>query len=117
MGGYEPVAEQLLAVCNYDGYFLEYDSERAGLFDPLRFLPKGDKVVVLVLVNTKTVELEDRELIKRRIAEAATFVPLEQLANSPQCGFASTEERNYLTESQQWAKVREVAEIAAEVWH
>lgn len=90
---------------------------RAGLFDPLRFLPKGDKVVVLVLVNTKTVELEDRELIKRRIAEAATFVPLEQLANSPQCGFASTEERNYLTESQQWAKVREVAEIAAEVWH
>lgn len=116
-GGYEPVAEQLLAVCNYDGYFLEYDSERAGTFEPLRFLPKGDKVVVLGLVSTKTGELEDRELIKRRIAEAATFVPLEQLALSPQCGFASTEEGNDLTEHQQWAMVREVAEIAAEVWN
>jgi 5-methyltetrahydropteroyltriglutamate--homocysteine methyltransferase len=115
-GGYEPVAEQLLAVCNYDGYFLEYDSERAGSFEPLRFLPKGDKVVVLGLVSTKTGELEDRELIKRRIMEAATFVPLEQLALSPQCGFASTEEGNDLTELQQWAKVREVVEIAAEVW-
>lgn len=116
-GGYEPVAEQLLSVCNYDGYFLEYDSERAGTFEPLRFLPKGDKVVVLGLVSTKSGELESREVIKRRIAEAATFVPLEQLALSPQCGFASTEEGNDLTEDQQWMKIREVVDIAAEVWH
>lgn len=116
-GGYEPVAEQLLAVCNYDGYFLEYDSERAGTFEPLRHLPVGNKVVVLGLVSTKSGELEDRELIKRRIAEAATFVPLNQLALSPQCGFASTEEGNNLTEDEQWAKVREVVEIAAEVWN
>lgn len=116
-GGYEPVAEQLLSVCNYDGYFLEYDSERAGTFEPLRFLPKGDKVVVLGLVSTKSGELESREVIKRRIAEAATFVPLEQLALSPQCGFASTEEGNDLTEDQQRTKIREVVDIAAEVWH
>lgn len=115
-GGYEPVAEQLLAVCNYDGYFLEYDSDRAGTFEPLRHLPVGDKVVVLGLVSSKTGELEDRDLIKRRIAEAATFAPLAQLALSPQCGFASTEEGNDLTEDQQWAKVREVVAIAAEVW-
>ncbi|SDK34606.1 5-methyltetrahydropteroyltriglutamate--homocysteine methyltransferase [Cryobacterium psychrotolerans] len=116
-GGYEPVAEQLLSVCNYDGYFLEYDSERAGTFAPLRHLPAGDKVVVLGLVTTKSGELEDRELLKRRIAEAATFVPLEQLALSPQCGFASTEDGNDLSEEQQWAKVREVVEVAADVWH
>jgi len=115
-GGYEPVAEQLLAVCNYDGYFLEYDSERAGTFEPLRHLPVGKKVVVLGLVSTKSGELEDRDLIKSRIAEAATYVSLDQLALSPQCGFASTEEGNNLSEEQQWAKVREVVEIAAEVW-
>ena len=115
-GGYEPVAEQLLAVCNYDGYFLEYDSERAGTFEPLRHLPKGDKTVVLGLVTTKSGELEDRGLITRRIDEAASIVPLEQLALSPQCGFASTEDGNDLTEDQQWGKVREVVDIAAEVW-
>ncbi|MCU1438643.1 MAG: methionine synthase [Naasia sp.] len=115
-GGYEPVAEQLLAQVGYDGYFLEYDSERAGTFEPLRHLPEGDKVVVLGLITTKSGELEPREDVLRRIEEAATIVPLDQLALSPQCGFASTEEGNALTEDQQWAKIREVVDIADEVW-
>jgi 5-methyltetrahydropteroyltriglutamate--homocysteine methyltransferase len=115
-GGYEPVAKQLLADTAYDGYFLEYDSDRAGGFEPLRFLPTGDKTVVLGLITTKTGELENPDDIKRRIAEAAAFAPLDQLALSPQCGFASTEEGNVLTEDEQWAKVREVVRIAAEVW-
>jgi 5-methyltetrahydropteroyltriglutamate--homocysteine methyltransferase len=115
-GGYEPVAEQLLDVCAYDGYFLEYDSERAGGFDPLRFLPEGEKTVVLGLVTTKSGELEHRDVVKRRIDEAAKFAPLDQLALSPQCGFASTEEGNILTEDEQWAKVREVVRLADEVW-
>lgn len=115
-GGYEPVAEQLLAGTAYDGYFLEYDSERAGGFEPLRFLPEGDKTVVLGLITTKSGQLEDVAAVKARIDEAATFAPLEQLALSPQCGFASTEEGNELTEDEQWAKVREVVDIAADVW-
>jgi 5-methyltetrahydropteroyltriglutamate--homocysteine methyltransferase len=115
-GGYEPVAEQLLAVCDYDGYFLEYDSERAGGFEPLRFLPEGDKVVVLGLVTTKTGGLEERGEITGRIQEATRYVALEQLALSPQCGFASTEDGNDLTADEQWAKIREVVSIAAEVW-
>ncbi len=115
-GGYEPVAKSLLANCNYDGYFLEYDSERAGGFEPLRFLPKGNKVVVLGLVTTKVGTLENKDDIKRGIEEATKYVALEQLALSPQCGFASTEEGNVLAESEQWAKLRMVAEIAREVW-
>jgi 5-methyltetrahydropteroyltriglutamate--homocysteine methyltransferase len=115
-GGYEPVAEQLLGNTAYDGYFLEYDSERAGGFEPLRFLPEGDKVVVLGLITTKDGALEDPDAVRRRIDEAAEFAPLDQLALSPQCGFASTEEGNALTEDQQWAKVRSVVEIAADVW-
>lgn len=115
-GGYEPVAEQLLDVVQYDGYFLEYDSDRAGGFEPLRFLPKGDKTVVLGLVTSKSGALENPDDIKRRIDEASAFAPLEQLALSPQCGFASTEEGNTLTEDEQWAKVRSVAEIAGDVW-
>jgi 5-methyltetrahydropteroyltriglutamate--homocysteine methyltransferase len=115
-GGYEPVAQNLLANCNYDGYFLEYDSERAGGFEPLRFLPKGDKIVVLGLISSKFPALENKDDIKRRIDEAAKYVPLEQLALSPQCGFASTEEGNVLTEEEQWAKLRHVVEIAREVW-
>ena len=115
-GGYEPVAEQLLSVCNYDGYFLEYDSDRAGTFDPLRFLPEGSKTVVLGLVTTKSGELEQKNAVVERITEASRFVRLEQLALSPQCGFASTEEGNVLTEDEQWGKVREVVEIAGEVW-
>ena len=97
-GGYEPVAKHLLADTNYDGYFLEYDSDRAGGFEPLRFLPHGHKRVVLGLVTTKSGELEDADLLRTRIQEAAQFAPLEQLALSPQCGFASTEEGNLLTE-------------------
>jgi 5-methyltetrahydropteroyltriglutamate--homocysteine methyltransferase len=115
-GGYEPVAENLLANCNYDGYFLEYDSERAGGFEPLRFLPKGDKVVVLGLVTSKIGTLENKDDVKRRIEEATKHVAPEQLALSPQCGFASTEEGNVLAESEQWAKLGIVREIASEVW-
>jgi 5-methyltetrahydropteroyltriglutamate--homocysteine methyltransferase len=115
-GGYEPVAQSLLANCNYDGYFLEYDSERAGGFEPLRFLPKGDKIVVLGLITTKTGTLENKDDIKRRIDEATRYVAPEQLALTPQCGFASTEEGNVLAENEQWAKLGMVREIATEVW-
>ncbi|HET6301028.1 5-methyltetrahydropteroyltriglutamate--homocysteine S-methyltransferase [Microbacterium sp.] len=115
-GGYEPVAEQLLGVANYDGYFLEYDTDRAGGFEPLRFLPKGEKTVVLGLITSKTGDLENPDDVKRRIDEATKYAPLEQLAVSPQCGFASTEEGNILTEDQQWAKVRTVVDIARDVW-
>jgi 5-methyltetrahydropteroyltriglutamate--homocysteine methyltransferase len=110
------VAKNLLANCNYDGYFLEYDSERAGGFEPLRFLPKGDKIVVLGLITTKVGTLENKADIKRRIDEATRFVAHGQLALSPQCGFASTEEGNVLAESEQWAKLRMTVEIAEEVW-
>jgi 5-methyltetrahydropteroyltriglutamate--homocysteine methyltransferase len=115
-GGYEPVAESLLGRCNYDGYFLEYDSDRAGGFEPLRFLPKGNKQVVLGLVTSKSGTLEKKDVVRRRIDEAAKFVPLEQLCLSPQCGFASTEEGNVLAEEDQWAKLRMIVEIADEVW-
>jgi 5-methyltetrahydropteroyltriglutamate--homocysteine methyltransferase len=115
-GGYEPVAESLLAKCNYDGYFLEYDSERAGGFEPLRFLPKGNKVVVLGVITSKSGRLESKADVRRRIEEAAKIVPLEQLALSPQCGFASTEEGNVLAEDEQWAKLRMVVELSKEVW-
>lgn len=115
-GGYEPVAETMLAGTNYDGYFLEYDSERAGGFEPLRFLPKGDKVVVAGLITSKSGALETKDDIKRRIDEASKFVALDQLALSPQCGFASTEEGNTLTEDEQWAKLRLAVELAEEVW-
>jgi 5-methyltetrahydropteroyltriglutamate--homocysteine methyltransferase len=115
-GGYEPVAETLLAGTNYDGYFLEYDSERAGGFEPLRYLPKGNKVVVVGVITSKSGELESKDDIKRRLEEAAKFAPLDQLALSPQCGFASTEEGNILTEEEQWAKLRLAVEVAQEVW-
>ncbi len=115
-GGYEPVAETLLGKVNYDGYFLEYDTERAGGFEPLRFLPKGNKMVVLGLVTSKSGTLEKRDDIKRRIDEAARFAPLEQFCLSPQCGFASTEEGNILAESEQWAKLAMITELADEVW-
>jgi 5-methyltetrahydropteroyltriglutamate--homocysteine methyltransferase len=115
-GGYEPVAETLLGKANYDGYFLEYDTERAGGFEPLRFLPKGNKIVVLGLVTSKSGTLEKKDDIKRRIDEAAKFAPLEQFCLSPQCGFASTEEGNILAESEQWAKLAMIVELADEVW-
>jgi 5-methyltetrahydropteroyltriglutamate--homocysteine methyltransferase len=115
-GGYEPVGEVLLGQLNYDGYFLEYDTARAGGFEPLRFLPKGNKMVVLGLVTTKSGHLEKKDDVKRRIDEAAKFAPLDQLCLSPQCGFASTEEGNVLAEEEQWAKLRMVVELADEVW-
>jgi 5-methyltetrahydropteroyltriglutamate--homocysteine methyltransferase len=115
-GGYEPVAENMLGKCNYDGYFLEYDSERAGGFEPLRFLPKGNKIVVLGVITSKTGELESKDSIKKRIEEAAKIVPLDQLALSTQCGFASTEEGNAIAEQQQWDKLKLVVDISKEVW-
>jgi 5-methyltetrahydropteroyltriglutamate--homocysteine methyltransferase len=115
-GGYEPVAEIMLGTLRYDGYFLEYDTARAGGFEPLRFLPKGDKIVVLGLVTTKTGTLEKKADVKRRIDEATKYVALDQLCLSPQCGFASTEEGNILAEDEQWAKLRMIVELAAEVW-
>ncbi len=114
-GGYDPVAEVLFNRINVDAYFMEYDTERAGSFAPLRFLPKG-KTVVLGLVTSKTGELESKDSLKRRIEEAAKHAPLEQLAISPQCGFASTEEGNLLTVEQQWAKLALCAEVVREVW-
>jgi len=115
-GGYEPVAENLLARCNYDAYFLEYDSDRAGGFEPLRFLPKGKKKVVLGLVTSKFGALEKKDDLKRRIEEAARYAPLDQFCLSPQCGFASVEEGNILAEAEQWAKLRLCVETAQEVW-
>jgi 5-methyltetrahydropteroyltriglutamate--homocysteine methyltransferase len=114
-GGYEPVAEILFNGINIDGYFMEWDTDRAGGFEPLRFLPKG-KTVVLGLVTSKTGALESRDDIKRRIEEAAKYCDLDQLCLSPQCGFASTEEGNVLAEEEQWAKLRMIVEIAEEVW-
>jgi Methionine synthase II (cobalamin-independent) len=115
-GGYEPVAETMLAGTNYDGYFLEYDSERAGGFEPLRYLPKGNKIVVVGVITSKTGQLEKMDDIKRRLEEASKFVSLDQLAVSPQCGFASTEEGNILTEEEQWAKLGLAVDVAREVW-
>jgi len=115
-GGYEPVAETLFGSVNVDGYFLEYDTERAGGFEPLRFVPKGNKVVVLGLVTSKSGTLEKKDDIKRRIDEAQKFVALDQLCLSPQCGFASTEEGNVLAEDEQWAKLRMIVELSQEVW-
>jgi 5-methyltetrahydropteroyltriglutamate--homocysteine methyltransferase len=114
-GGYEPVAEILFNAINVQGYFMEYDSDRAGGFEPLRFVPK-DKIVVLGLVTSKSGRLESKDDIKRRIEQAAKFVPLEQLCLSPQCGFASTEEGNILAEDEQWAKLKMIVEITEEVW-
>ena len=115
-GGYEPVAGRLLGAVNFDGYFLEYDTERAGGFEPLRFLPKGPKIVVLGLVTSKSGTLEKKDDIKRRIDEATKFAALEQFCLSPQCGFASTEEGNILAEDEQWAKLRMIVELSKEVW-
>jgi 5-methyltetrahydropteroyltriglutamate--homocysteine methyltransferase len=115
-GGYEPVSEVLFNQINADAYFMEYDSDRAGGFEPLRFVPRGNKVVVLGLVTSKSGALETKDELKRRIDQAAKYLPLEQLALSPQCGFASTEEGNVLTEDEQWAKLRLCVEVAREVW-
>ena len=115
-GGYEFVAEHLLGNTHLDGYFLEYDSDRAGSFEPLRHFPKGKQQLVLGLVTSKSGRLEPKDDIKRRIDEATKYVALEQLCLSPQCGFASTEEGNVLAEEEQWAKLRMIVELSEEVW-
>jgi len=115
-GGYDFVAESLFGELNVNGYFLEFDDERSGTFEPLRFLPKGTKQVVLGLVTTKRGALEDADMLKRRIEEATQFVDLDQLCLSPQCGFSSTEEGNNLTIDEQKAKLELIVSVAAEVW-
>ncbi|MCA1952336.1 MAG: 5-methyltetrahydropteroyltriglutamate--homocysteine S-methyltransferase [Hyphomicrobiales bacterium] len=114
-GGYEPVADLVFNQINVDGYFMEWDDDRSGGFEPLRFLPKG-KQVVLGLVTSKFGSVESKDNLKRRIEEAAKFAPLDQLCLSPQCGFASTEEGNVLAEDEQWAKLARIVEVAREVW-
>ncbi|MGZ4313112.1 MAG: 5-methyltetrahydropteroyltriglutamate--homocysteine S-methyltransferase [Solirubrobacteraceae bacterium] len=114
-GGYDFVAEALFGDLNVNGYFLEFDDERSGTFEPLRFVPPG-KQVVLGLVTTKTPELEDRDMLKRRIQEASQFVDVDQLCLSPQCGFSSTEEGNRLTIDEERAKLELIVEVAEEIW-
>jgi 5-methyltetrahydropteroyltriglutamate--homocysteine methyltransferase len=114
-GGYEPEQEILFNRIKVHGYFMEYDSDRAGGFEPLKLVPK-DRQVVLGLVTTKTGRLESKDDLKRRIDEAAKYISLDQLCLSPQCGFASTEEGNTLAEDEQWAKLRMIVEVAKEVW-
>lgn len=113
-GGYEAVAEQLFGQVNVDGFFLEYDNERSGGFEPLKYIKHQQ--VVLGLVTTKHGGLESKEMLKARIAEAAKYVDINQLCISPQCGFASSEEGNILTEEEQWDKIKLVVETAKEVW-
>ncbi len=113
-GGYHPVAEAMFSA-DVDAFFMEFDNERSGSFEPLRLLPRGKKVV-LGLVTTKVGELEDKEAVKRRIDEAAKFVPLEDLCLSPQCGFSSTHHGNALSQDDQWRKLERIVEIAREVW-
>jgi 5-methyltetrahydropteroyltriglutamate--homocysteine methyltransferase len=114
-GGYDPIAEVLFNKINVDSYFLEYETARAGTFEPLRFVPKN-KTIVLGLVSSKLPQLESKDLLKRRIDEAAKYIDLDQLCLSPQCGFASSTEGNRLTEDEQFAKLRLVVEVANDVW-
>jgi 5-methyltetrahydropteroyltriglutamate--homocysteine methyltransferase len=114
-GGYEPVAEVLFNEIGVDGYFMEFDTERAGGFEPLRFVPR-DKTVVLGLVTSKSGALEPAAELERRIDDAARFVDLDRLGLSPQCGFSSTEEGNLITEEEQWAKLAHIVEVADRVW-
>jgi 5-methyltetrahydropteroyltriglutamate--homocysteine methyltransferase len=115
-GGYEPVAELMFGGIDVDGYFLEYDSDRAGGFEPLRFVPKGKKQIVLGLLTSKSGKLEPKDAIKRRIDEATKYAALDQLCLSPQCGFASSEEGNVLSEDEQRAKLAMIVEVAEEIW-
>jgi 5-methyltetrahydropteroyltriglutamate--homocysteine methyltransferase len=115
-GSWDFVAEALLNELQVDGFFMEWDDERSGGFEPLRFLPKGEKQVVLGLVTTKRGELESKDELKRRIEEATKYAPIDQLCLSPQCGFSSTVEGNELSQEQQWAKLRLIVEVAEEVW-
>jgi 5-methyltetrahydropteroyltriglutamate--homocysteine methyltransferase len=115
-GGYDFVAEALFHELEVDGFFMEWDDERSGGFEPLRLLPKGDKQVVLGLVTTKRGDLESRDGLLGRIEAAAQYAPLEQLCLSPQCGFSSTVEGNALSDDEQWAKLRLIVDVAADVW-
>ncbi|SIT92756.1 5-methyltetrahydropteroyltriglutamate--homocysteine S-methyltransferase [Edaphobacillus lindanitolerans] len=115
-GGYERAGEVIFGGLDVDGLFLEFDDDRSGGFEPLRFVNRPDLTIVLGLITSKRPELEDEEQVKARIREAARYVPLEQLALSPQCGFASTEEGNNLTEEEQWAKIRHAVKIAEDIW-
>ncbi len=115
-GGYDPIAEKLFTQLNVDAFLLEYESERAGTFEPLRFVPRG-RTVVLGLVSSKLPELESHDQLRRRIDEASRYVPIENLALSPQCGFASTMEGNLLTEDEQWRKLQLVVDTARRVWN
>lgn len=115
-GSYAQIAPTLFAKEKVNGFFLEYDDDRSGDFKPLDYIPDGGARVVLGLVTSKFGELEDKEEIKRRIKEASNYVPLEQLALSPQCGFSSTHHGNKLTEEQQWAKLKFIVDITKEVW-
>jgi 5-methyltetrahydropteroyltriglutamate--homocysteine methyltransferase len=115
-GGYDSIAEKLFGTLAVDRFLLEYDDERSGTFEPLRFVPKG-KTVVLGLVSSKVPRMEDPDVLAKRIDEAAKYVPLENLALSPQCGFASTAEGNLITEDRQWDKLKLVADTARRVWH
>ncbi|MDR7344273.1 5-methyltetrahydropteroyltriglutamate--homocysteine methyltransferase [Pantoea alhagi] len=115
-GGYEPVAEILFGGVNIDAFFLEYDNARSGGFEPLRFIKPGHQQVVLGLITTKEGQLEDPQSVQARIEEATQYIDINQICLSPQCGFASTEEGNNLTEQQQWDKLRLVVDIAKNVW-
>jgi 5-methyltetrahydropteroyltriglutamate--homocysteine methyltransferase len=114
-GGYDFVADTLFNQLEVDGFFCEWDDERSGGFEPLRYLPKG-KRVVLGIVTTKKGELESKDFLKRRIEDAAKYADIDQLCISGQCGFSSTKEGNDLTQEQQWAKLRLIVEVAQEVW-
>jgi 5-methyltetrahydropteroyltriglutamate--homocysteine methyltransferase len=114
-GGYDAIAEKLFNSLHHDRFLLEYDTERAGSFEPLRFVPK-DKVIVLGLVSSKVPELESADALKRRIDEASRYIPLEQLALSPQCGFSSNIVGNLITEDDQWRKLELIQQVAADVW-
>jgi 5-methyltetrahydropteroyltriglutamate--homocysteine methyltransferase len=115
-GGYDPIAEKLFNLLNVQLFLLEYESDRAGTFEPLRFVPR-DKGVVLGLISTKLPELEAQDSLLRRIDEASRYVPLDNLALSPQCGFASSLEGNLLTEDEQWQKLQLVTDTARKVWN
>jgi 5-methyltetrahydropteroyltriglutamate--homocysteine methyltransferase len=115
-GGYDAIAEKLFGTLEVDRFLLEYDDERSGTFEPLRFVPKG-KTVVLGLISSKLPRMENSELLAKRIDEASKYVPLDDLALSPQCGFASTSEGNLMTEEQQWAKLKLVVDTVRKVWN
>jgi 5-methyltetrahydropteroyltriglutamate--homocysteine methyltransferase len=113
-GGYEPVAEAMFN-SGVDAFFMEFDSARAGTFEPLRYLPKG-KMVVLGIVSTKVGEIETKDFLKKKVEEASKYVPLENLCLSPQCGFSSTHHGNKLTQDEQWQKLERVVQTAKEIW-